>query len=98
MSTIALDLETDSVALPPPVLSAKFALRQALQHRHSARACRLDSLSLEALSVLWASFGINVRATGMQDFVAAAPLNLVCMADFEHRSAAPMVRRSRARE
>ena len=64
-------------------MSANFALGQALQHPHSARAFRPDALSLEALSaLLWASFDINPRATGTEDFVATALLNLVYVADF----------------
>jgi SagB-type dehydrogenase family enzyme len=128
MSTIALNLETDTVALPQPTLPA-VSLKQALDARHSARAFRPDPLPLETLSaLLWAAFGINRRAsggrtapsarnwqevdvfvvlaegayrydatghrlllvkaedlrsaTGSQDFVGSAPLNLVYVADF----------------
>lgn len=129
MSTIALNLETDTVVLPPPALPPGAALEQALQRRHSTRAFRDETLSLETMSaLLWAAFGINRRdtgqrtapsahnwqeidvfavlaegayryeakghrlllvkaedlrgATGTQDFVAHAPLNLVYVADF----------------
>ncbi|WP_372528170.1 nitroreductase family protein [Piscinibacter sp.] len=129
MSTIALNLETDMVVLPPPVISPTAALLRALKSRRSSRAFLPDTLSVETLSaLLWAAFGINRRdsggrtapsahnwqeievfavlpegayryepathrlllvktddlrgATGTQDFVATAPLNLVYVADF----------------
>lgn len=127
MPTIALNLETDTVALPKPVLPSGVTLEDALKGRSSARAFLPEPLPLETLSgLLWAGFGINrpggrtapsahnwqeidvfvvlpegayryeaqrhrlllVKAqdlrgaTGTQDFVAAAPLNLVYVADF----------------
>lgn len=129
MSTVTLNLETDTVVLPPPALAGGISLRQALEARHSTRSFLPDALSLEALStLLWAGFGINRRetggrtapsahnwqeidvfavlpegayrydaqqhrlllvraedlrgATGVQDFVRTAPLNLVYVADF----------------
>jgi SagB-type dehydrogenase family enzyme len=128
MSTIPLDLETDTVVLPFPVLSQHLSLDQALKKRHSTRAFLTGTFSLETLSaLLWAAFGVNreqqggrtapsahnwkeidvyavlaegayryeprthrlllVKAedlrkdTGTQDFVAAAPVNLVYVAD-----------------
>jgi nitroreductase len=60
MSTIALNLETDTVPLPPPVLPSGVSLEDALKGRSSARAFLPDSLPLETLSgLLWAGFGIN---------------------------------------
>lgn len=129
MSTITLNLETDSVVLPPPTLSSATALEQALKSRRSSRAFLPDPLPLDTLSaMLWTAFGINRQetdgrtapsahnwqeidvfavlpegayrydakghrlllvkaedlrsATGTQDFVATAPLNLVYVADF----------------
>ncbi len=129
MSTIPLNLETDTVDLPAPQLSTDLGLLHALQQRRSTRVFRPDPLSLDRLSaLLWAGFGINRRdaggrtapsardwqeidiyavlaegsyrfdakagqlllvrtddlraATGTQDFVASAPLNLVYVADF----------------
>jgi SagB-type dehydrogenase family enzyme len=129
MSTVELNLETDTVELPPPALSTAISLEQALQNRRSSRAFRPDALPLETLSaLLWVAFGINRRdgagrtapsahdwqgidvfvvlpegayrydaeghrlllvkaedlrsSTGVQDFVATAPLNLVYVADF----------------
>jgi SagB-type dehydrogenase family enzyme len=129
MSTIPLDLETDTVVLPRPVLSRQISLEQALKSRSSTRTFLTQTLPLETLSVLlWAGFGVNRTSTlgrtapsahnwqeieifavlaegayrydprehrlllvsaedlrphaGTQDFVAAAPLNLVYVADF----------------
>lgn len=129
MSTIPLNLETDTVVLPPLALPPAATLAQALEKRHSSRAFLPDTLPLETLSaLLWAGFGINRQgsahrtapsarnwqeidvyavlpegayrydavshqlllvkaedlrsATGTQDFVATAPLNLVYVADF----------------
>jgi SagB-type dehydrogenase family enzyme len=129
MSTITLDLQTDTVVLPEPALPRTTTLEQALKSRHSSRDFLPEALSLQALSaLLWSAFGINRRdsggrtapsahnwqeidvfvvlpegayryeaqghrlllvkaedlrsATGMQDFVATAPLNLVYVADF----------------
>ena len=129
MSTIPLDLETDTVVLPAPLLSPEMTLERSLQRRHSTRSFLPDALPLVTLSaLLWAAFGINRperhgrtapsahdwqetdlyvvleegayrydarehrlllvnaedlrRHTGTQDFVAAAPLDLVYVADF----------------
>ena len=127
MSTIALNLETDTVVLPKPQQASGVTLDQALKSRSSSRAFLPDALPLETLSgLLWAGFGINRdggrtapsahnwqeidifvvlpegafryeaqghrlllvkaedlrSATGTQDFVASAPLNLVYVADF----------------
>jgi SagB-type dehydrogenase family enzyme len=129
MSTIELEITTDSIDLPPPVLSSPATLAQALAGRRSGRAFRPDALPLAVLSsLLWSAYGINRRAsggrtapsahnwqeidvyavlpdgayrydaaahrlllvkaedlrgaTGSQDFVASAPLNLVYTADF----------------
>lgn len=65
MSTVPLNLETDTVDLPPPRLDGGSTLHAALQGRHSTRAFRPDALSLEHLSaLLWAAFGINRREGG----------------------------------
>lgn len=129
MSTVMINLETDTVVLPEPVIPATASLQQALRLRHSGRTFLPDALELGALSaLLWAAFGVNRRgsggrtapsahnwqeitvfvvlpegayrydaashrllllraedlraATGTQDFVAQAPLNLVYVADF----------------
>ena len=134
MSTIPLDLGTDTLALPPPALPRDAGLEQALRARRSTRELRPDPLPLSLLStLLWAAFGVNraqggrtapsahdwreidvhavlaegayrydapahrlvlvsaldLRAdTGVQDFVAGAPLNLVYVADFARMSGA----------
>ncbi|MFZ2652518.1 MAG: nitroreductase family protein [Burkholderiaceae bacterium] len=60
MSTIALNLETDTVVLPKPNLPSGVTLDQALKSRSSSRAFLPDSLPLEILSgLLWAAFGLN---------------------------------------
>lgn len=65
MSTIPLNLETDSVALSLPSLSLspQITLDQALKKRHSTRTFLPDMLSLDTLdtlsALLWAGFGIN---------------------------------------
>lgn len=130
MSTITLNLETDFVELPQPVLSPTMSLQQAFKSRHSARTFSAKPLSIETLSaLLWSGFGVNRQdemsgrtapsahnwqeisvfavlpegafrydarehrlmlikaedlraATGTQDFVGSAPLNLVYVADF----------------
>lgn len=65
MSTIPLNLETDTVALPPPQLSGELRLLHALQRRRSTRAFLPEPLPLETVSALsWAAFGINRRDTG----------------------------------
>jgi SagB-type dehydrogenase family enzyme len=129
MSTVALNLETDTVVLPEPAMPATARLQQALSKRRSTRTFRPDPLSMGTLSaLLWSAFGINRAdsrsrtapsahnwqeidvfavlpegayrydaqgnrlllvkaedlraATGTQDFVANAPLNLVYVANF----------------
>ena len=129
MSTVALNLETDTVVLPEPAMPATARLQQALSRRRSTRTFHPDPLSMGTLSaLLWSAFGINRAdsrgrtapsahnwqeidvfavlpegayrydargnrlllvnaedlraATGTQDFVANAPLNLVYVADF----------------
>lgn len=129
MSTIPLNLETDTVVLPDPVLPPGATLEQALRRRHSSRSFATDPLPLATLSaLLWSAAGINRprsrgrtapsahdwqeidvyavlaegayrydpqanqlalvnaadlrAATGSQDFVGQAPLNLVYVADF----------------
>ena len=130
MSTVELNLETDTVVLPKPLWEAGDTLAQALHQRRSGRAFRPDPLSLQTLSnLLWAAFGINRpetggrtapsahnwqevslfaalpegvyrydaqahrlllvkvedvrKLTGLQEFVAGAPLALVYVADFD---------------
>lgn len=62
MSTIPLDLETDTVVLPAPALSPQVTLERSLMRRHSTRTFLPDPLPLETLSaLLWAGFGINRR-------------------------------------
>jgi len=128
MPTIPLNLESDTVLLPPPSLPSQFTLEEALKRRRSTRNFLPDELPLETLSaLLWSASGVNrpqeggrtapsarnwqeidvyvvtaegayryepeahrlllvkaqdLRAqTGMQDFVAEAPLDLVYVAD-----------------
>lgn len=128
MGIVPLNLETDTVVLPPPVFPDRMTLGQALRKRRSTRAFLSDSMPLETLSaLLWAACGVNreqqggrtapsahnwkeidvhvvlaegayrydprghrllllkaqdLRAsTGLQDFVADAPVNLVYVAD-----------------
>lgn len=65
MSTIPLDLETDTVVLPPPALSPQVTLEHSLQRRHSTRSFLPDALPIDSLSaLLWAGFGINRPDTG----------------------------------
>jgi len=129
MSTIPLNLVTDTVDLPAPHIDPALTLCSALQARRSTRGFLPDPLPLARFSeILWAGFGINRpqtggrtapsahdwqeitvfaalpegtyrydarehrlqlvksedlrRWTGVQDFVAKAPLNLVYVADF----------------
>lgn len=129
MDTISLDFQTDTVPLPPPVLSPSATLELALKGRRSTRHYGATPLALQTLStLLWCAFGVNRTdtgertapsahnwqeidvfavlpegafcydanahrlllikaedlraATGTQDFVAEAPLNLVYVADF----------------
>jgi len=141
MSTLALDLETDSFVLPPARLPDRATLAQALRSRASARAFAPDPLPADLVSgLLWAAFGINRpatggrtapsahdwqettvyavlaqgcyryeprehrlvlvtaqdlrAATGVQDFVAGAPLNLVYVADLDRLGSIPAEERS----
>lgn len=65
MSTIPLDLESDTVVLPQPVALPPLTLELALKRRHSVRSFLPDSVPLPALSaLLWAAFGINRPDTG----------------------------------
>jgi len=65
MSTIALDLATDTVVLPAPAFPPGASLEDALKKRRSARAFRADALPLQTLStLLWAGCGINRRDSG----------------------------------
>lgn len=60
MSTIPLDLETDAVVLPPPLLSQQLSLRDALARRCSTREFSADPLPLATLAtLLWAAHGVN---------------------------------------
>jgi SagB-type dehydrogenase family enzyme len=134
MSTLPLDLGTDTVGLPSPV-ACQATLEQALKARCSTRSFGPGTLSIETLSaLLWSAFGINRpqsggrtapsahdwqeidvyavlaegayrydagghrlmlakvedlrAATGTQDYVAGAPLNLVYVADFARMTGA----------
>jgi SagB-type dehydrogenase family enzyme len=134
MRTIPLDLVTDKIALPKPVLPA-CTLDKALKARQSVRSYASTPLSFDLISaLLWAAFGINRHstrgrtapsahdwqetdiysvvaegcyrynaldhsldmisaedlraATGLQDFVITAPLNLVYVTDFDRMSGA----------
>jgi SagB-type dehydrogenase family enzyme len=63
--SIPLDLETDTVVLPPPEVCSSVALESALQRRRSTRVFLPDDLPLETISsLLWAAFGINRSDTG----------------------------------
>lgn len=65
MSTIPLNLETDTVVLPEPALPSTAGLEQALRNRRSLRAFAPEPLSLATLSaLLWAGFGVNRRDSG----------------------------------
>jgi SagB-type dehydrogenase family enzyme len=134
MSTIPLNLETDTVALPAPELNDA-GLQAALQARRSTREFLPDPLPIAELScLLWAAFGVNRSAggrtapsahnwqeievyavlaegayrydardhqlllvsaddaraaTGTQDYVAGAPVNLVYVADFGRMTGVP---------
>lgn len=64
VSTIALDLQTDVVILPPPQLPPQASLVHALSHRASSRAFSSEPVSAEWLSaLLWAAFGVNRPST-----------------------------------
>lgn len=65
MSTVALNLETDDVALPAPALPVRATLEATLRQRKSTRDVRPDALPLATLSaLLWAAFGINRSGSG----------------------------------
>ena len=60
MTDIAIDFETDTFPLPPPVLPVQATLVDALRQRTSSRSFSRDPLSAEQISaLLWAAFGIN---------------------------------------
>ena len=66
MPTIPLDLETDTVVLPPPAMPAQATLEQALKKRRSTRSFLAEeTLSLQTLAtLLWAAFGMNRPGSG----------------------------------
>ena len=66
MPTIPLDLESDTVVLPPPAMPAKATLEQALKKRRSTRSFLAEeTLSLQTLAtLLWAAFGMNRPGSG----------------------------------
>ena len=66
MPTIPLDLESDTVVLPPPAMPAQATLEQALKKRRSTRSFLAEeTLSLQTLStLLWAAFGVNRPGSG----------------------------------
>jgi SagB-type dehydrogenase family enzyme len=66
MPTIPLDLETDTVVLPPPAMPAQATLEQALKRRRSTRSFLAEeTLSLQTLAtLLWAAFGVNRPGSG----------------------------------
>lgn len=74
MATIPLDLETDTVPLPPPVFPPAASLEGALKNRRSERVFRDEPLALETVStLLWAGCGINHQCKAQeQSFFAAA--------------------------
>ena len=72
------------IVLAAPDTVGGTSVNEALANRRSWREYAAAPLTLEELSgVVWAAAGINRRRklTGMQDFVFAAPLNLVYLAD-----------------
>ena len=65
MSTVPLDLQTDTVILPPPAFPSGASLEHALTNRRSAREFLADSLPLATVStLLWAGAGINRHESG----------------------------------
>ena len=66
MPTIPLDLESDTVVLPPPAMPAQATLEQALKKRRSTRSFLAEeTLSLQTLAtLLWAAFGVNRPGSG----------------------------------
>lgn len=66
MPTIPLDLESDTVVLPPPAMPAQATLEQALKKRRSTRSFLAEeTLSLQTLAtLLWAAFGMNRPGSG----------------------------------
>ena len=65
MSTVALSLETDGVALPPPAMASRITLEESLRRRKSTREFMPDALPLATVSTLvWAAFGINRTDSG----------------------------------
>jgi SagB-type dehydrogenase family enzyme len=60
-----MNLQTNIVELPAPVLPRQSSLDQALKRRRSTRSFISDSLSLATLSmVVWAAFGVNREQQG----------------------------------
>jgi len=94
MSTIPLDLRTDEVLLPAPSLPERVSLMQSLRLRQSSRSLSPDPLQsgvpsegchrhdAPTLRLMLVSAEDLRRHTGLQDFVALAPLELVCVTDF----------------
>lgn len=65
MPIIPLNLETDTIELPAPMLPRQATLDQALKRRRSTRSFLSDSLSMATLSaLLWAAFGVNREQQG----------------------------------
>ena len=65
MSTVTLNLETDTVVLPKPAWETAGTLEQALLRRRSGRVFRPDPLPLGTLSnLLWAAYGVNRPRSG----------------------------------
>lgn len=59
--------QASDLTLPPPKLSAKATLNDALSQRKTTREFKPDPLSLQELSnLLWAGFGINRPTTGQR--------------------------------
>lgn len=65
MSTLALNLQTDDVVLPPARPDGGVALGEALARRRSTREFLTQPLQLQEVSnLLWAAFGINRPGEG----------------------------------
>jgi SagB-type dehydrogenase family enzyme len=60
MPTVALSLETDGVALPPPAIASRLTLEDSLRRRKSTREFMPDALPLAT----WAAFGVNRTDSG----------------------------------
>ena len=80
MSTVELNLETDTVVLPKPAWSGGATLERALRQRCSRRVFRADALPLQTLSnLLWAAFGINRPESGGRTAPSAHNWQEVCV-------------------